>query len=81
MRYNCSACQGDTPCCWENPATWDRCRNRAPSDYFREQYTPTPSDVLRRWRWRWWPLHITVTNTSISLHWYILARAHQGMEL
>lgn len=29
--YNCSTCRGHSPCCWENPATWDRAHKRYPT--------------------------------------------------
>lgn len=53
VRYGCSRCLGNTPCCWENPANWAVSGDGA------------PKEVHRRWRWGWlnglWKAHRRLT--------------------
>lgn len=46
--YPCHTCRGDSPCCWENPATWERTHRQCP-----EIDGPSPFSVRCRWALRW----------------------------
>lgn len=76
--YNCGTCQGHSPCCWENPATYAKVAENERRVGWIGVVTTVPADVARAWRWRWWPLHLTRQGASLTLSWGTLAGRHRG---